>query len=397
MQASADSNKMPSIFQLIVGSKQTYRRKPQQDLVDSSSLKTIIFETSDAFSRRLIVTFIKPNANFPLSKSSLQSAPNSLFKRNDKFIVVSKSRAPNESVSNKDFQLVVNSKLNLNSEGARAVPITSYSFYEGAQQHSSGNATETNGINFGESVRHQVDEKNEFRVDYVGNNPFQQTNLPLIVDDSSKSQLIVKSKSEGARAAPNHSSQLSVASINSEISFHFCDNCRIFLEGVKGATAIPNGLFGRNLAFGLISAFGQNLTFGRTTAFGLLTAFGYITVGCCITLQLRNGRVNRTDLVDHNGLVGRNDLVDHIGLDFLGHNGLNGVIGLGVSFIGFVGQVGLVNIVILVGLNGIGLIGYNGLVGFIGIGLVAASRGLLYRDLNSDATRKHKIPLPIPN
>jgi hypothetical protein len=78
MQASADSNKMPSIFQLIVGSKQMYRRKPQQDLVDSSSLKTIIFETSDAFSRWLIVTFIKPNANFPLSKSSLQSAPNSL-------------------------------------------------------------------------------------------------------------------------------------------------------------------------------------------------------------------------------------------------------------------------------------------------------------------------------
>jgi hypothetical protein len=172
------------------------------------------------------------------------------------------------------------------------VPITSYSFYEGAQQHSSGNATETNGINFGESVRHRVDEKNEFRVDYVGNNPFQQTNLPL---------LIVKSKSEGARGAPNHSSQLSVASINSEISFHFCDNCRIFLEGVKGATAIPNGLFGRNLAFGLISAFGQNLTFGRTTAFGLITAFGYITVGCCITLQLRNGRINRNDLVNHNG------------------------------------------------------------------------------------------------
>jgi hypothetical protein len=92
MQASADSNKMPSIFQLIVGSKQRYRRKPQQDLVDSSSSKTIIFETSDAFSQRLIVTFIKPNANFPLSKSSLQSAPNSLL--NDKYIVVSKPRAP---------------------------------------------------------------------------------------------------------------------------------------------------------------------------------------------------------------------------------------------------------------------------------------------------------------
>jgi hypothetical protein len=91
MQASADSNIMPSIFQLIVGSKQMYRRKPQQDLVDSSSSKTIIFETSDAFSRWLIVTFIKPNANFPLSKSSLQSAPNSLLERNDKLIVKSKS------------------------------------------------------------------------------------------------------------------------------------------------------------------------------------------------------------------------------------------------------------------------------------------------------------------
>jgi hypothetical protein len=134
--------------------------------------------------------------------------------------------------------LVVDSKSILNSEGAHAVPITSYSFYEGAQRHSSGNATETNGINFGESVRHRVDEKNEFRVDYVGNNPFQQTNLPLIVDDSSKSQLIVKfilfylSKSEGAQAAPNHSSsQLIVASINSEISFHSCKDCRIFREG----------------------------------------------------------------------------------------------------------------------------------------------------------------------
>jgi len=91
MQASADSNIMPSIFQLIVGSKQTYRRKPHQDLVDSSSSKTIIFETSNAFSRRLMVTFIKPNANFSLSKSSMQSAPNSLLERNDKFIVKLKS------------------------------------------------------------------------------------------------------------------------------------------------------------------------------------------------------------------------------------------------------------------------------------------------------------------
>jgi hypothetical protein len=96
-------------------------------------VKTIIFETSNAFSRWLIVTFIKPNSYFPLSKTSLQSAPNSLLKRNDKFIVVSRSRAPDESISNKEFQLVVNSKSILNSEGALAVPITSYSVYEGAQ------------------------------------------------------------------------------------------------------------------------------------------------------------------------------------------------------------------------------------------------------------------------
>jgi hypothetical protein len=103
MQASANSNKMPSIFQLIVGSKQMYKRKLQQDLVDFSLPKTIsiakssaqtnlvniIFESSNAFSRRLIVTFIKPNLKFPLSKSSSQSAPNSLLQRNDKFICMS--------------------------------------------------------------------------------------------------------------------------------------------------------------------------------------------------------------------------------------------------------------------------------------------------------------------
>ena len=164
-------------------------------------------------------------------------------------------------------------------------------------------------------------------------------------------------------------SKLIVASINSEISFHICDNCRIFREGVKGATVIPNGLFGRNLAFGLISAFGQNLAFDRTTAFGLIMAFGYITVGCCITLQLRNGRIDR------------NDLVDHIGLDLFGYNGLNGFIGLGVSFIGLgfvgfislglvdiAGLIGQISLIYFIGLDGfIGVIGISGLSGIIGI------------------------------
>ena len=133
MQVSADSNKMPSIFQLIVGSKQTYEMKPQQDVINFSLSKTIsiarpsaqthlvnrIFETSNEFNRWTIVTFIKTNGDIPSSssegerhdfsslKSSLHSAPNSLFERNDKFIVVSKSRAPDKSLSNNDFQLVV--------------------------------------------------------------------------------------------------------------------------------------------------------------------------------------------------------------------------------------------------------------------------------------------------
>ena len=108
------------------------------------------------------------------------------------------------------------------------MPITSYSVYEGAQRHSSGNVTEKNGINFGESVCHRVDEKNEFRVDYVGNNPFKQTNLPLIVDDSSKSKLIVKSKSEGALL---HPSIPKYPFISAKIAEYFC-------EGVKDDPAI---------------------------------------------------------------------------------------------------------------------------------------------------------------
>jgi hypothetical protein len=82
-------------FWLIIRFKKQYQSKMQRDLVDFSSSKTIsiaklgtsklakpsdeanlvnrIFETSDAFNRqRLIVTFIKPNANIPLSNSKAE-------------------------------------------------------------------------------------------------------------------------------------------------------------------------------------------------------------------------------------------------------------------------------------------------------------------------------------
>jgi hypothetical protein len=52
------------------------------------------------------------------------------------------------------FQRVVKLIQVLISEGACAVPITSYSVSERVQQHSSGDAIETNGINFGGSVSH---------------------------------------------------------------------------------------------------------------------------------------------------------------------------------------------------------------------------------------------------
>jgi hypothetical protein len=215
MQVSADSNKMPSIFQLIVGSKQTYEMKLQQDLINFSLSKTIsiarpsaqthlvnrIFETSNEFNQWLIVTFIKTNNDisssssegerhdFSSSKSNSQSAPNSLFERYDKFIVVSKLRAPDKSLSNNDFRLVVNyylipcfegeyiylldlegaqaalnhsdsSKLSqlvvdliliMSSEGARAVPVT---FCNGSSKLIV--ASKPAGQSFGEKLIDQI-------------------------------------------------------------------------------------------------------------------------------------------------------------------------------------------------------------------------------------------------
>jgi hypothetical protein len=92
--------------------------------------------------------------------------------------------------------------------------------------------------------------------------------------------------SEGAQAAPNHSHQLIVASIDSKMNLHFHNNCRIFFEGDWWSTTSRtcngfiylidkmlkliklNSAFGHNLASGLASspASGHNLASGR--AFG---------------------------------------------------------------------------------------------------------------------------------
>jgi hypothetical protein len=99
----------------------------------------------------------------------------------------------------------------------------------------------------------------------------------------SEGEFIYLSGSEGVRAAPNLSHQLIVESNYSKISFHFCEDCRIFHEGVKEAiinTINRNNMaFGHNMAFGLAfghnMAFGCNLAFGRYLAFGPITAFGH--------------------------------------------------------------------------------------------------------------------------
>jgi hypothetical protein len=136
-------------FQLIV----RCTSKMQEDLVNFSSSKTIsiakpsaqtnfvdrIFETSDEFNcKRVIVTFIKPNTNIPslnsegeMNKAKLdsqerqqndrivninplpslpfqktQSALNSLIKKNYKFIVVSKLRAPSTTFGANSVKLI---------------------------------------------------------------------------------------------------------------------------------------------------------------------------------------------------------------------------------------------------------------------------------------------------
>ena len=148
----------------------------------------------------------------------------------------------------------------------------------------------------------------------------------------------------------NRKSGLIVVSVNSKIFLHICNDCRIFREGVKGATAIPNGLFGRNLAFGLISTFGQNLAFSRTMAFGLITTiFGNITVGCCIALQFCHITVGSCIALQlhhcPNCLAVADGLIDLIGF----RDSSLGIIGLRDCIIGRNGLINFVGSMVCLG------------------------------------------------
>ena len=241
-------------------------------------------------------------------------------------------------------------------------------------------------------------------------------NAQLIIDDAAHFLSI----SEGARFTPAtlqtfklivrfeeepaHWSKLIVGCGYSEISFHFCKDCRIFREGVKVEQPEPEindneidddiaavkwqfiRLVGRTNLVDHAGLIGINGLIDHNGLFGFIGLVGH------------NGLVGR---INQNGLVSRNDLFDQIGLNLIGHNGLVSFIGLGISgislisLIGLVGHIGfgfvrliglgdlsvislddLISLVDLIGLSGIsglvrrislvGRIGFDGFIGHIG-------------------------------
>jgi hypothetical protein len=172
--------------------------------------------------------------------------------------------------------------------------------------------------------------------------PTSQRSILLYFNGGS-SRLIVEyissSNSEGARAP---SSKLIVGCGYSKISFHFCEDCRIFREGVKDSSTID--IVGNNGIIGLADC-------DHISLVGLLTLADCWIVGSLGDIGL---------IVRINGLVGR-----------IVQNGLNGFIDLGVSFIGlglvgFIG-LGLVSIAGLIGhISLVGLGGFSGISGLVG-------------------------------
>jgi hypothetical protein len=144
--------------------------KPQQDLIDFSLSKTIsfarpsaqthlvdrMFETSDEFNRRLIVTFIKTNNDIPSSSSEGESH---VSKRTRRFIV----------------KYIYFS----NSEGDHKCNIELIKFfgYTTLFPVSDGDLFNApllaNGLYFDKGVSHRVNVKIKHTIDYADNNFWQ--------------------------------------------------------------------------------------------------------------------------------------------------------------------------------------------------------------------------------
>jgi hypothetical protein len=249
------------------------------------------------------------------------------------------------SYSNNDFQLVVDSKLILNCEGACTFPNGLSKFIV---------ASHSEGKNKAESDSHGG--RQQFPIFNIS--PLQMLTF------------------EGAQAAPNHSHQLIVEYKYSKICLHFCKDCRIFCEGVKDDdNAVSQQLF----------------VIGKTGFVGFDGQIGYVGYNGLVG---RNNHINHIGLINHKRLtsiagfvsvVSRNSIISLINLAALLNHwliGLISVIGFGhISLVGLRGfslfglsginslieQISLVGFVGLVSLSGFGLIS---LVGISGFGLV---------------------------
>jgi hypothetical protein len=217
-----------SIFQLIVGSKQKYQRKPQQDLVNSSSSKTIIFETSNAFSRGLIVTFIKPNAS-QLIVASINSEISFHFWEDCRIFREGVKDDPAITMANH-----ANSKLQL---------IVECLFLLRDKDNSETMTSSLLLLCVKDALAIMMAPFANFSLQLIVETPsllllsdFERPAITAVMNGSFSFKFIVASHSEGARFAPNFdrpsdldSSKLIVIFL--EISFQFCEDYRIFCEG----------------------------------------------------------------------------------------------------------------------------------------------------------------------
>jgi hypothetical protein len=174
------------------------------------------------------------------------------------------------------------------------------------------------------------------------------------------------STSEGARAPL---SKLIVGCSYSEISFHFCEDCRKFCEGVKDSTI---GISSNN---GLVGFIGLSLLslielIGQISLVGLS---GFSIVGLRDINGLLIGQISFVGLVGISGfslisLTGHSDINNLKG--FIGLNGLVGIRGFGLISLVGLGGFGLVGVI------GLSLISHYGLIGFIGLGISFIGHGI---------------------
>ncbi len=209
----------------------------------------------------------------------------------------------------------------------------------------------------------------------------------------------------------------------SKISFHFCEDCRIFCEGVKGNGIVEQKLENKNQEGAMSTTaaiaklndlFGHNALVGRNNVgpIGLILKINdlqWLVVDSIVILNCEGARAVPITISEGANAVpaifcdrsskfivalNSEGEMSKAESDFFGINGQISLVGLiSLSSInnlkGFVGLNGLVSIrgfglVSLVGLGGFGLVGviglslisHYGLIGFIGLGISFIGHGI---------------------